>query len=381
MEEQDDKIEVLSLTDLGINAKELFAEMQTLSVSIELQTDPDTYYIGGKLVEVREAVRRAQTLYLRVQEAKGAAESRLLELETSYEIQQDMALSSDPEVQKGQSANERLALAGNKLVAYKRKIKEAKQVVSMLVTLDRGIQLCNRNLKDTDAAIKSQSKLMEALLFNLKISDKNAARQDPALRHSTEMLDDLDAMADEIMEQEGSSDTVELELEVPSQTEPETKEEATETASPDDLVLEAEESMTDASLEDELELDPGLTGAPQATEEVSEEPIAVVESDDPVITPQEIAEDSDEEEDSGDVMDLFMDDDDSEEDSESEEEEEGEVSFSVAELDDLVESAVETEAKTPKDSPKKASAEEAKTEPVKEEKEPSVDDFLADLGL
>ena len=273
---------VPTLASLNISPEAHFAEMETLVVSVDIKNDPDVSYIGGKLVEVREANRRAQTLYIRIQRALGIATNKQLEIETSYDILLSSLVENDSDVRSGSSGPERLAVAGNKLIPYKRAGKEAKQRVRTLQGLEKALNFCIRNLKSTNDDIKAQSKLMEAMLYNLKLSDMGQASQNPFLKETMDDLAAMDKLADSILEQQGSEDTVEIVLQEPefpplggvekgdsTIADGEGSESVKETEvedGPEDHIAAPVTDTLPADDDFEFTFDPGLTGAPSASD-------------------------------------------------------------------------------------------------------------------
>lgn len=212
-------LSVPTLLELGIDTDQVFSEMEKLTVPVSLKIEPDILYINEKMVAVREATRRAQTLYIRIQQAACVAENKLLEFETNYDILMNSTLENDSEVLKGQSSTERLAAAGNKHIDYKRAVRATKLLVSTLKKLEKALALCQRNLRSSEESVKSQLRLMEAMLHNLKGGDTSKNRENPLFKEAAKELDELDALADSILAQQGSEDTAEVTIESDEGTE------------------------------------------------------------------------------------------------------------------------------------------------------------------
>lgn len=207
-----------SLQALGINVDAIYDEMGSLGIKIDLSITPDVLYINNKMVSVREASLAAQRIYLRIQRALGDSQSWLLNLETSFDILSSSKMEFDAEVRAGQSIDDRKAIVNNKLVDYKRAIKEAKNNVSLLKALNKAIDLCIKNIDRSDADIKQQARLMESQMRNLKATDISAAMRDSNLRRTEEDMASMDKLFQDSMESSttqhsvGSEDSADLSL-------------------------------------------------------------------------------------------------------------------------------------------------------------------------
>lgn len=207
-----------SLQALGINVDAIYDEMGSLGIKIDLSITPDVVYINTKMVSVREASLAAQRIYLRIQRALGDSQSWLLNLETSFDILSSSKMEFDAEVRAGQSIDDRKAIVNNKLVDYKRAIKEAKNNVSLLKSLNKAIDLCIKNIDRSDADIKQQARLMESQMRNLKATDISAAMRDSNLRRTEEDMASMDKLFQDSMESAttshsvGSEDSADLSL-------------------------------------------------------------------------------------------------------------------------------------------------------------------------
>lgn len=207
-----------SLQALGINVDAIYDEMGSLGIKIDLSITPDVLYINNKMVSVREASLAAQRIYLRIQRALGDSQSWLLNLETSFDILSSSKMEFDAEVRAGQSIDDRKAIVNNKLVDYKRAIKEAKNNVSLLKALNKAIDLCIKNIDRSDADVKQQARLMESQMRNLKATDISAAMRDSNLRRTEEDMASMDKLFQDSMESSttihsvGSEDSADLGL-------------------------------------------------------------------------------------------------------------------------------------------------------------------------
>ena len=286
-----------SLKALGVDVDAIYGEMSSLGIKIDLSITPDVMYINGKMVAVREASLQAQRIYLRIQRAIGDSQSWLLNLETSFDILSSSKLEYDAEVRAGQSIDDRKAIVNNKLVDYKRAIKEAKNNVSLLKALNKAIDLCIKNIDRSDADVKQQARLMESQMRNLKSSDVSAAMRDSNLRRTEEDMQSMDKLFDDSLQGSsatvavGTEDSADLEVSLEEDLPTVTCEEinpAEETAveAPDAEPAHASEPVRSDGLagadfdDDCVSLAPGLTGVPDACpmwEEVTPEVAVIVE--------------------------------------------------------------------------------------------------------
>lgn len=203
----------LSLESLGIDSEAMFAELEELSVSVNLQIEPDALYVNQKLVDIRDAKRRAQVLFIRTQRALGTATTQALNLETQQDIMLSAKLSDDSIAgQAGYAAQERLARANNGLVPFKQALREAKNSVTVLKSLEKSIALCNRNLEGTSKDIKAQLSYLEAVLYNLKGSNAQSNKAAGHMKQTYKDLDELDALYEQSIDTRGSSDTAPIEI-------------------------------------------------------------------------------------------------------------------------------------------------------------------------
>lgn len=308
-----------SLKALGVDVDSIYGEMSSLEIALDLSITPDVMYINNKMVSVREASLRAQRLYLRIQRAMGDSQSWLLNLETSFDILSSSKMEFDAEVRAGQSIDDRKAIVNNKLVGYKRAIKEAKNNVSLLKSLNKAIDLCIKNIDRSDADVKQQARLMEAQMRNLKSTDVSAALRDSNLRRTEKDMEEVDKLFEDSLKgstaavtvgtEDSAEPVVAADLDVVSGffDGPESDAPATEvvdepTAEPEapagDAPAHEEAPDTDVVLDeaswddDCVTLAPGLTGAPSATDEQEAE-VTVMEGSDEPAPPAESAHDTD----------------------------------------------------------------------------------------
>jgi hypothetical protein len=270
-----------ALSAFGIDVDKLYQEMSTLEVKIDLTMTPDIMYVNRKMVEIREASQKAQRIYLKIQRALGANQKWSLNLEATLEILTNSKLENDAEVKAGQTIADRQAIASNKLVQYKRAIREAKSNCTLLSALTKAINLCIKNIDKTDADVKQQAKLMESQMRNLKTQDPTAASRTAGLSQTESDMAELEQMAatldaSAITAIVGSDDSAELTV---SSEEDEVSlvEEAVATEdSVQEVALAEQEIATGVvapqeelsiSVDDDIVLDPGLTGAPQHASE------------------------------------------------------------------------------------------------------------------
>lgn len=291
---------IYSLEALGIDVDKLYNGMGELEVGIDLAVAPDIVYINTKMVACREAAMKAQRTYLKIQRALGMNQKWLLNLETTFGILSDSKLENDAEVRSGASSADRTAMANNRLVNYKRAIKEAKNNVSILKALNKAIDLCISNIDKADNAIKQQARLMETQMKNLKTMDSSAAARDRYLSKTMEDMDSLDKMYDQTQTAEsfaivGTDDTAEVTVPEEAEASEESSDEEAVEETQEATVLEettqvaeeiadtealavtedliGSESTGDSeviSIDDDegFSLAPGLTGMPQAAEEL-----------------------------------------------------------------------------------------------------------------
>ena len=297
-----DSVGTYTLESLEINLEALYKEMHTLEVQLNMAVVPDITYVNTKTIEIREASQKALRIYLKIQRALSLSQKSYANLEASYEILASSKLENDAEVKAGQSIQERQAIVSNKLVHYKRAMRDAKNNVETLKALNKAIDMCIKGIDKTDASLRQQVTIMNSQMRNLKTTDVGSAARDAYLRRTEDDMAELESLersysedASSIEDSQvtvGTEDSIDISVEDPVDTE--AAEETTEVVEEgvilaDEVPIESpavEESPISLTLsddEEEITIAPGLTGALDSTDEIQvdiEDAEVVITADD-----------------------------------------------------------------------------------------------------
>ena len=142
--------------------KDIYDQLESVSVTIEPRSIPNPRYISEKIGECHVCIEQVEKIYIKANRELSVLEIALNNAETSFAIARDELISTNPDISNLPSVKEREARANTVLKDQINLISDYKRDLKSLETLVKTLTVKLRNLGRLNGDIRLQMKIMEA---------------------------------------------------------------------------------------------------------------------------------------------------------------------------------------------------------------------------